>query len=118
MDMPDIHHRHPSSDNNNEPLGDVENLSSNAAVTLKLAALTAWAQLRIASESQSFLKDVVRPQQEMLNRLWVGSLKDYALLRADNEAGSGLSSGGMDLAQSGLGRETLLPVGIQPFYMP
>jgi hypothetical protein len=94
-----------------EPLGDVENLSSNAAVTLKLAALTAWAQLRVSSETQTFLRDVVQPHQAMLNRLWVGTLKDYALLRVDPEAGSGLSSGGMDLAQSGLGRETLLPVG-------
>jgi hypothetical protein len=88
----------------------VENLSSNAAATLKLSALTAWAQLRIASAAQPFLVEVVKPYQAMLDRLWVGSLRDYALLRADPETGPGLGSGGMDLAQSGFGRDTLLPV--------
>lgn len=98
-----------ATDDTTEPLGDVENLSSNAAVTLKLAALTAWAQLRISSETQSFLKDVVAPHQALLDKLWIGSLRDYALLRADPESHPSMASIGMDMAQSGLGRETLLP---------
>lgn len=84
---------------------------------LKLAAITAWAQLRIASEVQGFLREVVQPYEEMLNRLWIGSLRDYALLRADPETGPGLSSGGFDLAQSGFGRETLLPVRAIPSFV-
>lgn len=99
------------SDTSSASLGEVEDLSSNASAMVKISALSAWAELRIASSTQQFLVAVVQPHKAMLNKLWVGALKDYALMRVDSDGSPGSSNiGNFDLSQSGLGKEVLLPV--------
>jgi hypothetical protein len=87
-------------------LGDVEDLSSNAAVMLKVSILAAWAELQVASVRQSYLTDVIRPHRWLLGPFWFGALRDYAQLRTDPEMGA---TAGLDF-NSGLGRDVLLPV--------
>jgi hypothetical protein len=100
-----------SSDTSSASLGEVEDLSSNASAMVKISALSAWAELRIVSASQKFLVAVVQPHKVTLNKLWVGALKDYALMRVDSDGSPGSSNiGALDLIQSGLGKEVLLPV--------
>ena len=78
---------------------------------VKISALSAWAELRIASATQKFLVAVVEPHKQKLNKLWVGALKDYALMRVDSDSSMGPSNvGPLELTQSGLGKEVLLPV--------
>ncbi|EIW68556.1 hypothetical protein TREMEDRAFT_74089 [Tremella mesenterica DSM 1558] len=85
-------------------LGEVHNLSSNAAVMLKVSILAAWAELQVAAVKREYLKDVVRPYRWLLGPFWVGTLRDYAQLRTDPEMG--MIQGGMD---AGVGRDVLLP---------
>jgi len=87
-------------------LGDVEHLSANAAVMLKISVLAAWAELQIAATKQSYLVAVVQPYRWLLGPFWIGTLRDYAQLRTDPEMGAGAA---MDL-NNGLGRDVLLPV--------
>ncbi len=89
-------------------LGDVEDLSANAAVMLKISILTAWAELQLASIRQAYLKVVVSPHRWLLGPSWVGALRDYAQLRTDPEMGATV---GLDF-NSGLGRDVLLPVSM------
>jgi len=90
-------------------LGDVEDLSANAAIMLKVSVLAAWAELQIASTRQSYLINVVKPYRWLLGPFWIGALRDYAQLRTDPEMGA--SAGGMDF-NHGLGRDVLLPVSL------
>jgi hypothetical protein len=100
-------------------LGEVEDLSSNASAMVKISALSAWAELRIASATQGFLVAVVQPHKRNLNKLWVGALKDYALMRVDSDSSMGSSSvGPLEMAQSGLGKEVLLPVSLSRWNSP
>ena len=87
-------------------LGDVEDLSANAAIMLKISVLAAWAELQIASTRQTYLINVVKPYRWLLGPFWIGALRDYAQLRTDPEMGAG---GGIDF-NNGLGRDVLLPV--------
>jgi len=87
-------------------LGDVEDLSANAAVMLKISVLAAWAELQIAATRQAYLVAVVQPYRWLLGPFWIGALRDYAQLRTDPEMGAGAA---MDL-NNGLGRDVLLPV--------
>ena len=89
--------------------GDVEDLSANAAVMLKVSVLAAWAELQIASMHQSYLTNVVRPYRWLLGPFWIGALRDYAQLRTDPEMGVGAAAAGFDF-NNGLGRDILLPV--------
>ncbi|KAK8846574.1 hypothetical protein IAR55_005660 [Kwoniella newhampshirensis] len=88
-------------------LGDVEDLSANATVMLKISILAAWAELQVASLQQNYLTDVLKPYRYLLGPFWIGALRDYAQLRTDPEMGA-LSGAGMD-SGSGLGRDVLLP---------
>lgn len=91
-------------------LGDVADLSANAAVMLKVSVLAAWAELQVASTRQAYLVEVVRPYCWLLGPFWIGALRDYAQLRTDPEMGVGAGAGGFDF-NNGLGRDVLLPVG-------
>ena len=102
------------SDGDMVSLGDVEDLSANAAIMLKVSVLAAWAELQIASNKQTYLTDVIRPYRWILGPFWVGALRDYAQLRMDPEMGAGGGPGGMDIA-NGLGRDVLLPVSLSIF---
>lgn len=92
-------------------VGDLSNLSTNAAIMLKVSILTAWARLQAASVQQSYLRDVVGPQRAALVQFWITSLRDYARIRTDQETSTGSPSmgGNVDPMASGLGKEVLLP---------
>lgn len=91
-------------------LGDAGELSPNASVMLRIATLSAWAELAIASSHQTYLKNVVKPYRPVLSSLWVSALRDYASIRADSEVTQDDSSAALDTSYSSLGKEVLLPV--------
>lgn len=91
-------------------LGDAAELSPNASVMLRIAILSAWAELQVASSHQAYLVDVVRPYRPALASLWIAALRDYASIRADTEVFDDSSAGPLDSSYSSLGKEVLLPV--------
>ncbi|WRT65221.1 uncharacterized protein IL334_002164 [Kwoniella shivajii] len=91
-------------------LGDVDQLSTNAAIMLKISILTAWAELKASSTKQAYLTDVMKPYRYLLGPFWIGALRDYAQLRTDPEmGGGGLSGMGVGLDGNAVGRDVLLP---------
>ncbi|KAI0258392.1 clathrin-coated vesicle protein [Gloeopeniophorella convolvens] len=90
-------------------LGDAEEGSPNASAMLRIATLSAWAQLASASPAQKYLQDVVKPYRSTLASLWIAALRDYASVRADSEAILDTSSAPLDAAYSSLGKDMLLP---------
>lgn len=91
-------------------LGDAGELSPNASVMLRIATLSAWAELAIASPAQEYLKDLIKPYRSSLASLWVASLRDYANVRADTEALQEDTPTSLDVSYTNLGKEVLLPV--------
>ena len=91
-------------------LGDAGELSPNASVMLRIATLSAWAELAIASPAQGYLKDLIEPYRSSLASLWVASLRDYASVRADTEALQEDTPTTLDVSYTNLGKEVLLPV--------
>ncbi|CDZ96614.1 Uncharacterized conserved protein [Phaffia rhodozyma] len=97
-------------DANMTSLGEVKDLSINAAIMLKISTMTAWANLQSSSVKQTYLRNVVGPHRAMLVHFWVTALRDFARLRTDPEAGPGSSIGSSaDPMTTGVGREVLLP---------
>ncbi|KAI5895636.1 ARM repeat-containing protein [Schizophyllum commune H4-8] len=90
-------------------LGESGELSPNASAMLRIATVSAWAQLEVASVSQVYLKEVIKPYRATLASLWIASLRDYASIRVDSEALQDSSSVALDSSFSGLGKEVLLP---------
>lgn len=91
-------------------IGDAQELSPNASVMLRVATLAAWAELEVSSATKEYLQSVLAPHRRTLSLLWIASLRDYASIRADSEVLQEGSSGSVDIAYTGLGREVLLPV--------
>ena len=79
---------------------------------LRIATLSAWAELAIASPAQEYLKDLIKPYRSSLASLWVASLRDYASVRADTEALQEDTPASLDVSYTNLGKEVLLPVRI------
>ncbi|KAI0717727.1 ARM repeat-containing protein [Cerioporus squamosus] len=77
-------------------LGDAAELSPNASVMLRIATLSAWAGLEVASTQQAYLVEVVKPYRAALAPLWISCLDDTP-------------AGALDSSYSSLGREVLLP---------
>ncbi|KAI0946131.1 hypothetical protein AcV7_010182 [Taiwanofungus camphoratus] len=98
-----------SKDSGMLSLGDAAELSPNASVMLRIAILSAWAELQVASSHQAYLVDVVRPYRPALASLWIAALRDYASIRADTEVFDDSSAGPLDSSYSSLGKEVLLP---------
>lgn len=96
-------------------LGDAGELSPNASVMLRIATLSAWAELAIASAVQGYLKDLIKPYRPSLASLWVASLRDYASVRADTEVFQEDTPATLDISYTNLGKEVLLPVRLYPF---
>ncbi|KAI8972549.1 ARM repeat-containing protein [Trametes punicea] len=90
-------------------LGDAAELSPNASVMLRIATLSAWAELEVASVEQAYLVEVVKPYRATLASLWVSSLRDYASIKVDAESLDETAAGALDSSYSSLGREVLLP---------
>ncbi|CAN6648448.1 AP-1 accessory protein Laa1p [Trichomonascus vanleenenianus] len=98
-------------------LGDLKTLSTNSQVMLRIAVLSMWAELQVASvnPNQEYLIDVVQPHIETLLPLWINSLRDFAKLRFEPEQSSGLGdagalSGSLDRMYSAMSRTSLLPI--------
>jgi HEAT repeat-containing protein 5 len=91
-------------------LGEAGQLSPNASAMLRVSTLSAWAQLKVASNQQHYLSDVVLPYRGILSSLWIATLRDYANIRADSEFVHDSSSAALDSSYSSLGKEVLLPV--------
>lgn len=73
-------------------VGDLKILSSNSRAMLKVALLSAWAQLQIASGEQHYLEEIVRPYIAKLTPLWLSALQEYARLRFEPEISSTLGT--------------------------
>lgn len=99
-------------------LADVKDLSPNAAGMLKIAVFTAWSELTVASVSQKYLAQVVKPHLDSLVPYWIACLHEFAKIKADPQGSSiGLGASGsvvvvnpiLDSEYAGLAREILLP---------
>lgn len=96
-------------------LGEAVDLGPNASVMLRIATLSAWAELQVSSSSQTYLTAVLQPYRKALASLWMGSLRDYASIRAGTELLDDAASGGVDSSYASLGKEVLLPVRRRDF---
>jgi HEAT repeat-containing protein 5 len=77
---------------------------------LRIATLSAWAQLQTAAHKQDYLQAVIEPHREALAFLWVAALRDYASIHLGSEALHEPSTLNLDPSYSSLGKEVLLPV--------
>lgn len=91
-------------------LGETGELSPNGSAMLRISALSAWAQLEVASYQQAYLLDVVKPYRPILATMWIAALRDYASIRVDSEFLQNTLSAALDSTYSSLGKEVLLPV--------
>ncbi len=66
-------------------IGDLKNLSSNAQSMLKMALLSGWAELQLASIEQPYLEDILQPYVPKLAPLWLNALQEFARLRFEPE---------------------------------
>ena len=93
-------------------IGDLKGLSSNAHVMLKMAILSGWAKLEIASTEQEYLAPIVQPYVAKLTPLWLSALQEFAQLRFEPEISSTLGGdrigGDLDEIYAGSNRETRL----------
>ncbi|KAI0080179.1 ARM repeat-containing protein [Panus rudis PR-1116 ss-1] len=90
-------------------IGDAADIGPNASVMLRIAVLTAWAELKIASNSHQYLSRLLEPYKQDLAGLWIASLRDYASIKVGIEGLDDISAGGLDSSHASLGREVLLP---------
>ncbi|KAH8668301.1 armadillo-type protein [Xylariales sp. PMI_506] len=101
-----------SKDSENVGIGDLQGLSSNAQVMVKMSVFSAWADLQVASLEQKYLHEVLRPHIGILTPLWLASLREFARLRFEPDISMTLGppslSGSLDTIYAALNRETLL----------
>jgi len=71
-------------------LGDLKVPSANAGLMLKLAILSAWAEIQIQSTHQKYLVDIVEPHINTLIPMWLAALSSYAKLHFEPEDSDGL----------------------------
>jgi len=81
-------------------IGDLQNLSPNAQSMLKMAILSGWAHLELASSEQPYLEAILQPYVPKLAPLWLTSLQEFAALRFEPEISDTL--GGENIAGSNL----------------
>lgn len=80
---------------------------------IKLAVLSAWAELQVASAEQEYLVDVVKPFVAELTPLWLESLQDFARLRFEPDISSSMDASledPLDMVYAALNTQTLLQV--------
>ena len=81
---------------------------------VKMAVLSAWAELQIASVEQTYLVKVVEPYVAKLTPLWLSSLQEFARLRFEpdisSNAGPARLDESLDTMYAALNRQTLLKV--------
>lgn len=88
----------------------------NAQTMVRMAVLSAWAELQVASREQAYLNKVVEPHIAKLTPLWLSSLQEFARLRFEpdisNHAGPARTDESLDTTYAALNRQTLLKVWI------
>jgi HEAT repeat-containing protein 5 len=93
-------------------IGELRGLSTNGQVMLRMAVLSAWAQLQISSSEQEYLADIVQPYVARLTPLWLSALQEFAKLRFEPEIsstlGGDIDTGNLDVSYAALNRETRL----------
>ena len=80
---------------------------------IKMAVLSAWADLQVASTEQEYLAKVVRPHVTKLTPLWLSSLQDFAKLRFEPDISSSMGinpDDSLDTIYAAFNRQTLLKV--------
>ncbi|KAI9802828.1 MAG: hypothetical protein M1833_001427 [Piccolia ochrophora] len=101
-----------SRDSETSSIGDLKGLSSNAQVMVRMSVFSAWAELQVASGSQQYLVDVVKPHIARLTPLWLSSLREFARLRFEPDislnVGPPSPSDSLDTIYAALYRQTLL----------
>ena len=81
---------------------------------VRMAVLSAWAELQVASMEQEYLIKVMKPHVAKLTPLWLSSLQEFARLRFEpdisNTTGPARPDEGLDVVYAAFNRETLLKV--------
>ena len=103
-----------TDDAQDSAVGELKGLSSNAQTMVRMAVLSAWAELQVASTQQEYLVKVVKPHTAKLTPLWLSSLQEFARLRFEpdisNNTGPARPDEGLDVIYAALNRQTLLKV--------
>ena len=83
-------------------------------IVSRLAILTSWAELQVASLEQQYLKEVLRSQIATLAPSWLSVLSEFAKLRFEGDISMALGTPSMndppELIYSAFNRETYLKV--------
>lgn len=81
---------------------------------VKMAVLSAWAELQVARTEQKYLDNVVEPHIRKLLPLWLSSLQEFARLRFEPDISTHTGPAGADespeILYAALNRQTLLKV--------
>lgn len=89
-------------------------LSANGQTKIRLAVLSAWAELQINSTSQSYLANVVEPHLAKLTPFWLESLREFARLKFEPDisdaVGLSRSEEALHIRYAAYNRCTLLQV--------
>ena len=100
-------------------IGDLQGLSPNAQTMVRMAVLSAWAQLQVASIEQQYLVKVMQPHVTKLTPLWLASLQEFARLRFEPDISSSTGPArpdeSLDVIYAALNRQTLLKVRLTLF---
>ncbi|KAI4286024.1 MAG: hypothetical protein L6R35_004516, partial [Caloplaca aegaea] len=93
-------------------VGDLRGLSPNAQTMVRMAVLSAWAELQIARADHGYLDKVLEPHVGKLLPLWMSSLQEFARLRFEpdisNHSGPPGSDESLEAVYAALNRQTLL----------
>lgn len=104
-----------TDDGQDSAIGELRGLSPNAQTKVRMAVLSAWAELQVASTEQEYLVKVMQPHVAKLTPLWLSSLQEFARLRFEPDISSSMGPAradeGLDVVYAALNRQTLLKVG-------
>ena len=86
---------------------------------VRMAVLSAWAELQVASTEQQYLVKVVQPYVAKLTPLWLSSLQEFARLRFEPDISSSMGPArldeSLDVVYAAMNRQTLLKVRKSPY---
>ncbi|KAJ1660636.1 hypothetical protein IWQ61_000463 [Dispira simplex] len=78
-----------------------DTLNPHAVVVLRLTLLRAWADIYVASQTHTFLTQLLTPHLPTLCHLWLDALKDSVLIQLDNDRFT-FATGSLSQSFSGL----------------
>lgn len=83
---------------------------------VRMAVLSAWAELQVSSTEQEYLSKVIEPHVGKLTPLWLLSLQEFARLRFEPDISSNTgpagTDGSLEVIYAALNRQTLLKVSL------